>query len=96
MFTVRRVGWTLTGLVILGLVVVFVLVIQTTDATPTSLLQIYRSPIGLGLIWIALWLIALTWIVLRFGRGLVAGLRGEEPGSPNHRAARLEARPPRA
>jgi hypothetical protein len=85
MFTVRRIGWTLTGVVVILWTIVVVVLIQTNDPPPGSedrplLFQVLGSWVLIGLLWIALVLIALIWIVLWFG------------GRPRRRPARPEVR----
>jgi hypothetical protein len=95
MLTTRRIGLALTGLVVVLWVTVVGIVLSQTGAPPYRVLG---SLMLIGLLWIAFALIALIWILVWFGGGLIAGLRGERPrpGSPKHRAARLDTRPPRA
>jgi len=100
MFTVRRIGWTLTGGLAVLWTIVVVALIRTNDPPPGSddrplLFQVLGSWVLIGLLWIALVLIALIWIVLWFGGGLVGGLRGQKSESSNHPARDGPQRPPR-
>jgi uncharacterized membrane protein len=85
MFTVRRIGWTLTSLVAAFWLTIVVSVLIRNGAPPY---RVFSSLVAIGLLWIALALIALIWIVLWFGGGFVCGVRGEKVGRPESSRAR--------
>jgi hypothetical protein len=81
MFTVRGIGWTLTSLVLATWATIVVAVLIRTGAAPY---HVIGSLILIGLLWIALALIAVIWIVLWFGAGVLEGVRGEKLGRTRH------------